>query len=64
MLLAIDNTVLTEHTKDMAQWPIYLTIGNLSHEIQRSRIRPGGVIVDLICIHERDFFEVKMEIYY
>ena len=64
MLLATDKTVLMEHAGDMAQWPVYLTIGNLSHEIRRSRIRPGGMIVGLIPIHKRDFFEVKMEIYH
>ena len=34
VLLATDKTVLTEHAGDMAQWPVYLTIDNLSHEIR------------------------------
>ena len=33
MLLVTDKTVLTKHVRDMTQWPVYLTIGNLSHEI-------------------------------
>ena len=64
MLLATDKTVLTKHAGDMAQWPVYLTICNLSHEIQRSGIRPGGMMVGLIPIHKRDSLEVKIEIYH
>lgn len=33
---------------DMVQWPIYLTIENLSYEIKRSLIRPRGQIIDVI----------------
>ncbi len=64
MLLATDKTVLTEHAGDMVQWPVYLIIGNLSHEIRRSRSRPGGMMVGLIPIHKGDSLEVKMEIYH
>ncbi len=64
MLLVIDKTVLTKHVGDMAQWPVYLTIGNLSHEIKRSRSRSRGMMVGLIPIHKRDSLEVKMEIYH
>ncbi len=64
VLLATDKTVLTEYTKNMAQWPVHLTIGNLSHEIRRSQIRQWGMIVGLIPIHKRDSLEVKMEIYH
>ena len=56
--------MLREHAEDIAQWPVYLTIGNLSHEIRRSRIRPGGMMVGLIPIHKRDSLEGKMEIYH
>ncbi len=64
MLLAIDKIVLTEHVRDMAQWPVYLTIGNLSHEIRRSRLKTGGMVVSLISIHKGDSLEVIMEIYH
>ncbi len=64
VLLAADKLVLTEPATDMAQWPVYLTIGNLSHKIRRSQIRLGGMIVGLILIHKRDSFNVKMEIYH
>ena len=63
VLLATDKTVLTEHAGDIAQWPVYLTIGNLSHEIRRSRVKPGGMMVGLIPIYKGDSFDVKMEIY-
>ncbi len=55
--------MLTEHEGDMAQWPVYLIIGNLSHEIQRSQTRPGGMMVGLILVDKGDFLEVKIEIY-
>ncbi len=64
VLLATDKTVLIEHMGDIAQWPVYLTIGNLSHEIRRSRSRPGGMMVGLIYIYKGDSLEVKMEIYH
>ena len=53
-----------KYVGDMAQWPVYLTIGNLSYEIGRLQIRSGGIIVDLISIYKKDFLEVKMEIYH
>lgn len=64
VLLATDKTVLTKFVGNMAQWPVYLTIANLSHEIRRSRIRPEGIMIGLIPIHKGDSFEVKMEIYH
>lgn len=36
VFLAIDKMMLKKHTSGIAQWPKYLTIGNLSHKIQRS----------------------------
>ena len=36
VLLVIGKTVLTENVKDIAQWLVYLIIGNLSYEIQKS----------------------------
>ena len=62
--LATNKTVFTERARDMAQWPVYLTIGNLSHEIRRSPVRPEGMMVDLIPIYKEDSFDVKMEIYH
>ena len=64
VLLAIDKMVLIKYIGDMAQWSVYLTIGNLSHEIRRLWIRAGGEMVGLIPIYKRDSFEVKIEIYY
>ena len=64
ILLALDKIVLIEYVRDIAQWPVYLTIGNLSHEIQRSRIRPGEIMIGLILIHKRNSLEIKIKIYY
>ncbi len=64
MLLATDKIVFIEYARDMVQWPIYLIIGNLSHEIRRSRSRPGGMMVGLIPIHKGDLLQVKIEIYH
>ena len=64
VLLATNKTVLTKHARDIAQKLIYLTIGNLSHEIQRSQIKPGGIMVGLISINKRDSLKIKIEIYH
>ena len=64
VLLGIDKTVLTKYIENMVQWPVNLTIGNLSYEIRRSQIRPRGLMVGLIFIHKKDFFEVKIKIYH
>ncbi len=64
MLLATDKIVFIKHVRDMAQWPVYLIIGNLSHQIRSSRSRARGMIVGLIPIHKRDSLEVKIEIHH
>lgn len=43
---------------------MYLTLGNLSYKIQRSRVRLRKIIVNLISIYKKDLFDVKIEIYY
>lgn len=62
--MATNKTVLTKHARDMAQWPIYLTISNLSHKIWRLQVRSERIIIGLIPIHKSDQFNVKIEIYY
>ncbi len=64
LLLATDKIVLTKHVGDMAQWPVYLTISNLNHEIRRSRSRPREIMVGLIPIHKGDSLEIEIEIYH
>ena len=64
VLLATYKTVLTKSARDMVQWPIYLTICNLRHEIRKSQIRLGGIIIGLIPIYKRDSLKVKIKIYY
>lgn len=43
---------------------MYLTMSDLSHEIQGSPIRPERIMIGLIPIHKKDFFKVNLEIYY
>lgn len=50
--------------KAMAQWSIYLIIGNLNHEIRRLWKTSKRMMVSLISIYIKDFFEIIMEIYY
>ena len=64
MLLVTDNKILIEYIEDMAQWLVYLTICNLTHKIQISRIRPREMMVDLISIYKKDSLKVKIEIYH
>lgn len=46
------------------QWPIYLTISNLIHKIQKSQIKVRKNIVGLIYIYKKDFSKVKIKLYY
>lgn len=62
--MVTDKTVLIKHAKNIAQQPLYLTIGNLSYEIQRLRVGPGRMMVGLILIHKGDLFNVKIETYH
>ena len=64
VFLATNKTVFTKYAKDMAQWHVYLTIGNLSHEIQKSQVRPKRIIVGLIPMYKDDLLSMKMEIYH
>lgn len=59
--MTTNKIVLTEHLEDIAQQLIYLTIGNLNYEIQRSQIKPREM-VDLIPIYNGDSLKVKIEI--
>ena len=64
MLLAIDKTALTKNEGEIAQWPIYLIISNLNHEIQRLYIKLRGIMIGLISIYRGDCLEIKIEIYH
>lgn len=64
ILLATDKTIFPKYAKNIAQWSIYLIIGNLSQEIQRLWIKLGGIMVILIFIYKKDFLKIKIEIYY
>jgi hypothetical protein len=50
LLFATDKTQLTYHSGDQTIWPIYLTIGNLSHEARRSKKLNGFVMVGMLPI--------------
>lgn len=62
--MTTDKTYLIEHARHMAQWPVYLTIGNLSHEVRRLQLRLRGMMIGPITIYKKDFLEVKIEIYH
>ena len=50
VLLSSDKTQLTNHSGDQASWPVYLTLGNFSHEARRSRKLDALVMVALMPI--------------
>ena len=43
---------------------MYVTIGNLSHEIWSSQGRPAAMMVGLILLYKGDLLGVKIKIYY
>lgn len=56
--------MLIKHANIIVLWPIYLTIANLSHEIQKSRIKPEKIMINLILIYKNNLLIVKIEIYH
>ncbi|OAK93364.1 hypothetical protein IQ06DRAFT_236491, partial [Phaeosphaeriaceae sp. SRC1lsM3a] len=48
IILAVDKTQLSLLSGDVAAWPIYLTIGNLSREARRRRTTPGTLLAGFI----------------
>lgn len=58
VLLPTDKKVHTKHVRDMAQQCVYWAISNFRYELQRSQIRPGEVMIDLILIDKGDCLEI------
>jgi hypothetical protein len=48
IILAVDKTQLSLISGDVAAWPVYVTIGNLSREARRRRTTPGTLLVGFI----------------
>ncbi len=64
VLLGTDKTVLTQHHGDVAVWPIYLTIGNLTQETRRSQTSLGTLLLRFISIVKEIDRETKFNIYH
>lgn len=56
--------MIVKHAGDMAQCLILFIIGNLSDKVRRLFMRPGKMIIDLICISKNDFLYVQRELYH
>jgi hypothetical protein len=48
IILAVDKTQLSIISGDVAAWPVYVTIGNLSREARRRRTTPGTLLAGFI----------------
>lgn len=53
-----------KYTKNIAQWPIYLTLDNLSYKIWRLKIKSKEIIISFISIYKNDLISIKIKIYY
>lgn len=48
IILASDETVMTQHHGDLSLWPVYITIGNLDCTTRKAQKRPGLVLLGLL----------------
>lgn len=48
IILAVDKTQLSLLSGDVAAWPVYLVIGNLSREARRRKTTPGTLLAGFI----------------
>lgn len=53
-----------EYIEDIVQCSIYLTIGNLSHEIWKSLKNIREMIIEPIYMYKKDSLKVKIKIYH
>lgn len=59
-----NKTMFTKHKENIAQFSIYLVIGNLSYKIWRLRVRLREIIVYFIFIYKNNLFSIKIRIYH
>jgi len=50
VIVSVDKTQLSMHQGDVAAWPVYLSIGNLTRSARRRRNTPGTVLAGFIPI--------------
>jgi hypothetical protein len=48
VMIGVDKTHLTNHTGDQVAWPVYISVGNLSPSVRRSRKLPGTLLAALL----------------
>ena len=48
IIISVDKTQLSLISGDVAAWPVYVTIGNLSREARRRRSTPGTLLAGFI----------------
>ena len=72
MILGLDKTQLTHFYGDVSAWPVYVTIGNLSHEIHRVQVVPSILLLGFILVvkkvirntFQKEARDMKAKIYY
>lgn len=64
VIISVDKTQLSMHQGDVAAWPVYLTIGNLSATVRRRRLTPGTILVGFVPIVIGAKGQTKRDVYH
>lgn len=64
VLIATDKTQLTQHRGDQVGWPVYMTIGNLSHAARRSQKMNGTRLVGMMPTIKDVDRSIRMQAYH
>jgi hypothetical protein len=64
VILAVDKTQLSLLSGDVAAWPVYITIGNLSREARRRKTTPGTLLAGFIPTTRLDSPIMKSHVYH
>jgi len=67
IILASDETVMTQHHGDLSLWPVYITIGNLDCATRKAQKRPGLLLLGLLPrmkLGKETADEVRSEVYH
>ena len=64
IILAVDKTQLSLISGDVAAWPVYVTIGNLSREARRRRTTPGTLLAGFIPTAKLQDPLLKSQVYH
>jgi len=72
VILGSDKTQLTHFYSNVSTWPVYVTIGNLSHEIRRAQVVLSILLLGFILVvkkvtrntFQKEVRDIKAKIYH